>query len=121
MVNIWELAVATTLLPVNSETLTMASFGFFWGIRPQLWLEMAENAFVIDRHILDSVLIANKCFDSRLKAEIPGGLCELDLEKAFNHVSWDFLMSSRGLQQVDFLDVVWHCDGGFEVFVGGSN
>ena len=42
MVNIWELAVATTLLPVNSETLMMASFGFFWGIRPQLWLEMAE-------------------------------------------------------------------------------
>lgn len=34
MVNIWELAVATTLLPVNSETLMMASFGFFWVFGP---------------------------------------------------------------------------------------
>ena len=38
-----------------------------------------------------------------------------------NGIPCDFFRSSRGLQQVDFLDVVWHCDGGFEVFVGGSN
>jgi hypothetical protein len=49
-----------------------------------------QNAFIKGRQILDFVIIANNCFDSRIRFGEPDMLCKLDVGKAYDHVNGTF-------------------------------
>ena len=41
---------------------------------------------------MDAMLIANEAIDSILKSKRWAILCKLDIEKAYDHVDWSFLL-----------------------------
>ena len=54
-------------------------------------ISKSQNAFVEGRHILDVVLIANEIVDSTLRRKKCGLVCKLDIEKAYDSISWELL------------------------------
>ena len=52
----------------------------------------SQNAFVEGAQILDVVLIPNEALDSRLRNLRGVVVFKLDIEKAYDHVNWSFLL-----------------------------
>ncbi|XP_026420639.1 uncharacterized protein LOC113316707 [Papaver somniferum] len=60
----------------------------------------SQTAFIKGLQILDNILIANECLDSRLKSKKSGLISKIDLEKAFDNVKWSLV--DEVLQQMGF-------------------
>ncbi|RVW91928.1 Transposon TX1 uncharacterized 149 kDa protein [Vitis vinifera] len=54
-------------------------------------IHSTQGAFVQGRQILDAVLIANEIVDEKRRSREGGVVFKIDFEKAYDHVSWDFL------------------------------
>ena len=52
-----------------------------------------QNAFVKGRQILDASLIANEVVEFWQKRKEKGLICKLDIEKAYDNINWNFLIS----------------------------
>ena len=59
-------------------------------------ISKSQNAFVEGRQILDAVLIANELVDSSLRRKKCGLVYKLDIEKAYDSISWEFLYQVLG-------------------------
>jgi hypothetical protein len=55
-------------------------------------ISKTQSAFLKGRQILDPILIVNETLDCRLRSKEPSILCKMDVEKAYDHVNWDFLL-----------------------------
>ena len=55
------------------------------------FISQSQSAFVEGRQILDAVLIANEVVDSILRRKESGLICKLDIEKAYDSISWEFV------------------------------
>ena len=56
-------------------------------LRQVVGILVSQNAFVEERQVLKFVLIENRCMNRRVHSKIPGVICELDIEKVYDHVN----------------------------------
>ena len=61
-----------------------------------------QMSFIKGRQIMDVALLASQCIDARRQNGIHGIMCKLDIQKAYDHVNWDYLLNI--LRQMGFGD-----------------
>lgn len=82
---------------IGSSYKIIAKF-FAMRLKEVLSLIIFKNqwAFLKARSILDGLLSAGECIANRIRVGIIGVNCKLDMEKAYDHVNWDFLYYFMG-------------------------
>ena len=55
-------------------------------------IDERQTTFIEGRHLLHSVLIANEVVDEAKRSKKPCLVFKVDYEKAYDSVSWDFLV-----------------------------
>lgn len=56
-------------------------------LRQVVGILVSQNAFVEERQVLNFVLIENECMNRRVRSKIPEVICQLDIEKVYDHVN----------------------------------
>ena len=80
------ISLITSLYKIIAKVLT----GHLRGVFHET-IHSTQGAFVQGRQILDAVLIANEIVDVKRQSGKKGVVFKIDFEKAYDHVSWDFL------------------------------
>ena len=87
-------------------------------------ISKSQNAFVEGCQTLDAVLIANEIVDSSLRRKKCGLVCKLDIVKAYDSISWEFLFQVLGRMGFDSRWLSWikWCIStvSFSVLINGS-
>ena len=84
----------------------------------------SQNAFMEGRRILDAALIANEAMDSMLRRNDGGVVCKLDIEKAYDHLNWEFVlevMRRKGFGQRWLSWISWCMStASFSILINGA-
>ena len=84
----------------------------------------SQNAFVEGRRILDATLIANEAVDSMLRRNDGGLVCKLDIEKAYDHLNWEFVlevMKTMGFGKKWLAWITWCMStASFSILINGT-
>lgn len=75
-----------SIYKIFSKVLTMTE-----GVMENL-VDSQQMTFIKGRQIMDAVLVANEAVGSRTKHKKEAILYKLDIEKAYDHVNWGYLM-----------------------------